>query len=378
MKNTLTVPDTTRLEAFIKEMMPGAHGHQIKAIATFVAAVIAKQTGCQAELARTQGNQEAATKRLSRLIHNARLSPKAFAEWLCCRALEQAPRTGQIRVTIDWTSEDKQHLLVISLVVGRRALPIFWRAYDQTVLKGRMKRYERAVLKRAFRLIFEYVEPRRLKLTADRGFPDDDLFELLDQLGVFFILRVKGSVKVKVDNQWRRLNGLRFAGNARRRNLGRLAYCESKPRQVWSTMSRARNKHGHWEVWYLVSNRPLRAKRMAADYGYRFCCEEGFRDAKWYLGFAQARVKAITAWSRLFALFAIALLALTSLGMRLLIRGGSTAQSLLRRVASRRSDRCELSLTAAIITLVQHDWTLLNSLSPHTKLNLESTLSNVS
>jgi hypothetical protein len=86
-------------------------------------------------------------------------------------------------VTIDWTSEDKQHLRVISLVVGRRALPIFWRAYDQSVLKGRMKRYERAVLKRAFKLIFEYVEPRRLKLTADRGFPDDDRFELLDPLG---------------------------------------------------------------------------------------------------------------------------------------------------------------------------------------------------
>ena len=84
-------------------------------------------------------------------------------------------------MTIDWTSED--NLRVTSLVVGRRALPIFWCAYDQTVLKGRMKRYERAVLKRAFKLIFEYVEPRRLKLTADRGFPDDDRFELLDPLG---------------------------------------------------------------------------------------------------------------------------------------------------------------------------------------------------
>jgi hypothetical protein len=67
-----------------------------------------------------------------------------------------------------------------------------------------MKRYERAVLKRAFKLIFAQVEPHRLKRTADRGFPDDDLFELFDPLGVFFILRVKGSVKV--DNQWRKLN----------------------------------------------------------------------------------------------------------------------------------------------------------------------------
>jgi hypothetical protein len=76
-------------------------------------------------------------------------------------------------------------------------------------------------------------------------------------------MRVKGSVKV--DNQWRKFNSLRFAGNARRRNFGRLAYCESKPPQVGSTRSRARNQHGHWEVGYRVSHRPLRAKRMAAE-----------------------------------------------------------------------------------------------------------------
>lgn len=98
----------------------------------------------------------------------------------------------------------------------------------------------------------------------------------------------------------------------------------------------------------------------------------------WYLGFAQARVKAINAWSRLFALFAIALLVLTTLGMALLIRGGPDALRLLRRVASRRSNRCELSLIAAVIALVQQDRCLFTALSPHTKLNLKATLSNVS
>jgi hypothetical protein len=38
-------------------------------------------------------------------------------------------------------------LLVVSLIIGRRAMPIFWRAYEQSVLKGRMKRYELAVIK---------------------------------------------------------------------------------------------------------------------------------------------------------------------------------------------------------------------------------------
>src|SRR6266498_1644273 len=54
----------TRVEEFIKQMMPWAHGHQIKAITKFVLAIIEKQTGCQAELARlfakrAQGPDEA-------------------------------------------------------------------------------------------------------------------------------------------------------------------------------------------------------------------------------------------------------------------------------------------------------------------------------
>lgn len=117
---------------------------------------------------------------------------------------------------------------------------------------------------------------------------------------------------------------------------------------------------------------------MALEYGYRFCCEEGFRDAKWYLGFAQARIKSIQAWARLFALFAIALLVLTSVGMRLLLRRGLQAQRLLRRVASRRRGRCELSLIAAVLALVQQDGSLFAVLSTRTKFSLEATLANVS
>jgi Transposase DDE domain len=369
----------TRIKEFIKQMMPWAHGHQIKAITKFVLAIIEKQTGCQAELARTQGNQEAAAKQLSRLIHNPRLKPEDFAKWLCLQVLaNQVPRSGRVRLVIDWTSEDDQHLLVISLIVGRRALPIFWRAYSQSALKGRMKRYELAVIKRAFKLIFQYVKPSRIRLSADRGFPDDDLFALLDELNIDYIIRVTGSVKVLYRERWVKLNTIRFEGNARRRSLGRLYYCEKSPRQFWITMSRARNKKGKLETWYLVSNLRLRAEPMAKEYGFRFCCEEGFRDAKWYLGFAESRVKEIEAWSRLFALFAIALLVLTTLGMALLIRGGSEATQLMRRVASRRRGRCELSLVAAIIAIVQQDRSMFAALSPQTKFNLEATLSNVS
>jgi len=369
-----TSESTTRLQDYIKELLPWAHGHQLKSIATFVAAILEKQTGNQAELARTQGNQEAAVKRLSRLIHNERLNPRDFPEWLCRKALERLPRTGKVRIAIDWTTEDDQHLLVVSLVIGRRAMPIFWRAYEQSVLKGRMKRYELAVVKRAFKLIFQFVKPSRIRLTADRGFPDDELFALLDDLKVNYIIRVKGGVKVLYRGAWTKLNTLRFEGNARRRSLGRMEYCQRSPRRLWVTMSRARDKKGKWGIWYLVSNLPLRAEQAAKEYGFRFDCEEGFRDLKWDLGFSESRVKQIDAWSRLFALFAITLMAVTALGMQLLVRSGAQAKDLLRRVTSRRRNRCELSLIAAVIALVQQDKTLFAALSAQTKFKLDYVL----
>ena len=140
---------TTRLKEYIADVLPWAHGHQLKGITTFVGAIIEKQTGNQAELARGLGDQEAAVKRLSRLLHNERLAPHRLADAVLAQALRQLPPKGKVRLALDWTSEGSQHLLVVSLVTGGRAVPIYWRAYDAGVLKGRMRRYETAVLRRA-------------------------------------------------------------------------------------------------------------------------------------------------------------------------------------------------------------------------------------
>jgi hypothetical protein len=129
----------------------------------------------------------------------------------------------------------------------------------------------------------------------------------------------------------------------------------------------------------LLSNYAASATAHATEYGQRFTCEEGFRDAKWYLGFKQARLACIRAWSRLFALFACTLLLLTTLGTFVFLQGlPHLARQHLRRVASRRRGRCELSLITATLALLQQDWTWLLCLLPHTKFKLEKTLANVS
>ena len=332
----------TRLSDYIAFMLPWAHGHQLKAIGDFVAAIIAQQTACQAQLARSFGHQEAAVKRVSRLLHHARLDPRLWADAVLLQALHQLPTHGKVRLAIDWTIEANQHVLVVSLIVGRRAVPIDWRAYNASVFKGRMKRYELAVIRRAVGRVVQAVGQRRVMVTADRGFADVALFALLSQLGVTFIIRVKAGTNVSCQGQWCTLGQLRFWGNEPHRSFGALAYGESCPQRLWVSKSRARDSKGNWGIWHLVSHRPSAANAAAHEYGRRFGCEAGFRDAKWGLGFAKARMTQIKAWARMFALFAIALLVMTSLGSRLLLPQGHGAKVLLRRVASRRRGRCEL------------------------------------
>jgi hypothetical protein len=79
----------TRLRDYIAFLLPWAHGHQLKAIGDFVAAIIEQQTACQAQLARYFGNQEAAVKRLARLLHNERLDPRLLADAVLLQALHQ-------------------------------------------------------------------------------------------------------------------------------------------------------------------------------------------------------------------------------------------------------------------------------------------------
>lgn len=364
----------TRLTDYITHLLPWAHGHQLNAIIDFVAAIIEKQTANQAELARQFGNQEAAVKRLSRLIHNQRLSPNQLAEAVLRQALGQLPASGKLRLAIDWTIEGDHHLLVVSLVTGARALPIYWRAYSAKVLKGRMRRYECAVIKRVISRFAKHAGRRRLRVTADRWFADVDLAQLFEEMKVAYIIRVKNSTKIFFRGEWHNLKGLRFAGNARGRNFGRVLYCESSPHRLFVTMSRVRHHEGRWEVWYLMSNRQMSAKQSAAEYKRRFGCEQGFRDVKWELGFSQARIEEVRAWSRMFALFAMALLVVVVLGIKLLVKGRKGAEELLRRIARRRKEGWELSLVSAMVSLLRLDKSLFEHLSPQTKLNLEATL----
>ena len=64
---------------------------------------------------------------------------------------------------------------------------------------------------------------RRLRVTADRGFADVSLCDLLEMFDTIYIIRVKSSTKVYLGVAWRQLQSLRFVSNVRQRNVDVLA-----------------------------------------------------------------------------------------------------------------------------------------------------------
>src|SRR5262249_25937889 len=124
--------------------------------------------------------------------------------------------------------------------------------YHAAVFKGRMQRYELAVIRRAGGRVAQAVGPRRVIVTADRGFADVALFTLLHPLGITFIIRVKAGTHVSCRGTWCKLGQLRFRGHERHRSFGALPYCERCPQALWVSKSRARDRNGHWGIWHLV------------------------------------------------------------------------------------------------------------------------------
>jgi len=362
----------TRLGEYISRVLPDAHGHQQKAVCDFVMALVSVRSCCQATLARFFDNFEAASKRLSRLLHNARLEPDALARSHAQAMCARLPLGGMVRLSLDWTSEEAQHLLIASLRVGRRAVPLYWRAYHDSELKERMTLYEREFLRVLFSEVLRGLVRRRFLLTADRWFADVDMFDLLDEMGVSFVIRTKSNYKVRIGGAWRRLDSLPWRGNQRRRAWGRVWYSETDPRRLYLAQARARAQKGRWGVWHLLSNRPLSALAMAAEYARRFTCEEGFRDGKRLLGFIEARINCIEAWSRMFMLVAVALSVLTHIGCALV--RSDDGEQLLRRVRSRRRARSELSLVRSIVELLAQGENLWQLLNHQYQFNLEVSL----
>ena len=80
----------------------------------------------------------------------------------------------------------------------------------------RMSQYEREFVRALFDEVLTSVAKRRFIVTADRWFADVDLLDVLNELGISYVIRTKSNYKVRVDGAWRRLDSLRWTKNHRK------------------------------------------------------------------------------------------------------------------------------------------------------------------
>ncbi len=223
---------------------------------------------------------------------------------------------AEVVAALDWTDfdADNQSTIVLSMVTSHgRATPLLWKTVVKSELAGWRNEHEDVLLER-----FREVLPEGVKVTvlADRGFGDQALYELLkDQLGLDFVVRFRGVVKVENGNgetrsakEWVPSNGrpilLRGARVTRtRREIGAVVCVKAK---------------GMKEAWHLAtSHSDKTAAEIVKLYGKRFTIEESFRDQKnlrFGMGLSDTRIGDPARRDRLLLISAIAIALLTLLG----------------------------------------------------------------
>jgi hypothetical protein len=252
-------------------------------------------------------------KQVDRLLSNSGIDVwQLFGSWVPFVIGERS----EIIAALDWTDydADDQSTIVLSMITSHgRATPLLWKTVVKSKLKGWRNKHEDELLER-----FREVLPEGVKVTvlADRGFGDQAIYELLkDQLGLDFVVRFRGVVKVasaegevKSATAWTPTNGrpllLRGARvTSSRREIGAVVCVKAK---------------GMKEAWHLATSRTdLTGAELVALYGKRFSIEESFRDQKnlrFGMGLSDTRIGAPERRDRLLLVSAIAIALLTILG----------------------------------------------------------------
>lgn len=254
-----------------------------------------------------------AVKQVDRLLGNDGVSPwDLFASWVPFVVGDRP----EIVTALDWTDfdDDNQSTIVLSMITSHgRATPLLWKTVVKSEMKGWRNEHEDRLLER-----FREVLPKGVKVTvlADRGFGDQALYELLrDQLGLDFVVRFRGVVKVTS------ADGVTLPAKDRvpatgRPLLLRGAKVTKRGRELGAVV--CVKAKGMKEAWHLATSHGDKpASEIVALYGRRFTIEESFRDQKnlrFGMGLSETRIGDPDRRDRLLLISAIAIALLTILG----------------------------------------------------------------
>ena len=254
----------------------------------------------------------ASGKQVDRLMSNAGIDVwDSFARWVP----QQVGAQPDILVAMDWTDfdHDGQSTLVLSLVTSHgRAAPLIWLSVWKDEIATRRNDYEDACLRR---LAETLPAGRRVTILADRGFGDQKLFAFLAELGLGYVIRFRGNIRVaNADGETK--PAAEWVGKEGRARKLRNARVTAQGRQVGAVI--CVHAKGMKEPWCLAASDPdATAAVLINHYAKRWTIEPGFRDTKdlrFGMGLSSTRVGEPMRRDRLLLVSAFAMALLTLLG----------------------------------------------------------------
>jgi hypothetical protein len=221
---------------------------------------------------------ESRRRNLQRFLILPQLTAQALWFPLVKYWLRQRYKTGQqVFIVIDRTQWKAHNLLMVSVVHGKRAIPVYWELLDK---QGQSSLDEqKAVLIPVFALLQRY----SVVVLGDREFHSVALADWLRQQAVGFVLRLPKSTTVKSmpDSVFERLDELpQYRGIAVHEVQVQVTQQQGFGRfNLVTRWKRLHHRDKANEVWYLLTNLETLEEALAS-YSKRFSIEPMFRNFK--------------------------------------------------------------------------------------------------
>jgi transcriptional regulator with XRE-family HTH domain len=255
-------------------------------------------------------------RRYFRLCDNKNVSVAEICSWAVSFMLKHGARRARMVLAVDWTDIGNYSVLVVSVVLKRRTIPILW----TTILwhEDHCEAEERTFLELNRLLPCRPGEERCYVLLADRGFGNTKTIQRATQSGkIQIVIRSRSNVSIRRsdDKGFISLARIKYEIGNKPQDFGFVEFSKTTPCRIRVVRV---HRPGQREPWVLVTNLDAPAITICALYALRFLIEETFRDLKDARdGFQLSKhtMKSADRLSRVFALTTLAYILLTIIGL---------------------------------------------------------------
>lgn len=184
--------------------------------------------------------------------------------------------SGYVVLAVDRTQWQGRNILMVSIVWGTHALPVYWELLNKSGSSGLQR--QKRVLKPAIKLL----KPYRVLVLADREFHSPKLAMCLSQWKVDFALRQRKSAYIQTDGlEYQPLKDMGFEPTMKGFFEG--IYCgKTEPMGPFNLAFYWKRKYrgkGGKEPWYILTSLPT-LKQALKLYRCRWGIEMMFKDCK--------------------------------------------------------------------------------------------------